>query len=150
MQGVYPRTITDLFDRYRYQANAALNGNLDIAALSNIYNEAFVRSSSEGIYASQTDDIEQFRSMRAIEVEIVKINMESFDSVHKTAYVTFLVTTADEGHTKIYEHENVYLIRIDNQNANIFCCIDSNGIAGTDKDYFFRSSINVPASRDRA
>jgi hypothetical protein len=123
------QAIRDLFDRYERLTNAALSGEPDMAAIVELYDEAFVGSSPAGVMAGRKNDaFEQalaagFARNRAIgarTMNIRAVRIEPIDERHALAHVDWRAAYDKDGTGKTIDFSNCYLARLGNGEARVF------------------------------
>jgi len=132
------QAIKELFDRYERETNAALTGEPDMAALSDLYDEAFVGSSPAGVMAGKKD--EEFRKaltagfahnreIGARRMEIRNVRADLIDAMHALVHVDWRATYETDGTQKAIDFMNVYLTRSENGKVRVFGWITGDEIA---------------------
>ena len=110
------QAVIDLFDRYENQTNAALSGSPDIKAISDLYDDAFVGASPEGVKAGKKDDefekaiaagFARNREIGAQRMVIRAVQVEAIDAFHAFARVDWRATYNADGAQKAILHQYV-------------------------------------------
>lgn len=123
------RSVQDLFDQYEHLTNAALQGNVDIAALSDLYDVAFIGSSPAGVIAGKKNDdfknalvagFERYREIGTKQMTIQNLKQEQLDAMHVLVRVAWQATYDVDGRRKHIDFTNVYLTRIMDGQARVF------------------------------
>lgn len=123
------QAIKDLFDRYEAQTNAALAGQPDMAAVTDLYDQAFIAASPAGVIAGQKDrefrdalaaGFTRNRELGATRVEIRDLRIMPIDPIHALAHVDWrAVYDTAAGQTQI-DFTNTYLTRTDDDGSRVF------------------------------
>lgn len=88
--------VADLFDRYERQTNAALAGNPDMEAVSDLYDDAFIGASPVGIMAGNKDagfgnvlaaGFARNREIGTRRMDVRALKVEPIDALHALARV---------------------------------------------------------------
>lgn len=121
--------IAALIDRYERQTNAALAGNPDMEAVSDLYDDAFIGASPAGVMAGNKDA--GFESVlaagfarnreigtRRMDVRVLKV--EPIDALHALARVEWRATYDVDGAEKTIDFTNIYLTRLAGGRARVF------------------------------
>jgi hypothetical protein len=123
------KSITELFDRYESQTNAALTGEPDMVTIGDLYDDAFVGSSPAGVMAGKRDEefqkaliagFARNREIGARLMEIQDLRIEPIDAMHALAHVGWRATYDTNGTQKAIDFTNVYLTRVSNGQAKVF------------------------------
>lgn len=121
--------INDLFRSYESETNAALAGQPDIEALSDLYADVFVAAAPAGVVTGQKD--QEFRAMLASglahnreigtrRMDVEEVRVEPVDALHALAHVRWRATYDVGGDRKTIGFTNAYLTRVENGRAKVF------------------------------
>lgn len=123
------QAIKDLFDRYEDLTNAALAGQPDMAAIDDLYDDAFIGSSPAGVRAGQKDKefetalaagFAHNRQIGARRMKVLDVRIEPIDAIHALAHVNWRATYDTDGTQQAIDFTNVYLTRVKNGQARVF------------------------------
>ncbi len=123
------QAIRDLFGRYESETNAALAGEPDMAAIIDLYDDAFVGSSPAGVMAGQKDEdfkkalsdgFAHNRKIGAQRMEVIDLRAEEIDAMHALVNVDWRATYDRDGSQKTIDFTNVYLTRVANGQCKVF------------------------------
>lgn len=123
------QAIKDLFDRYESQTNAALAGQPDMAAVTDLYDQAFIAASPAGVIAGQKDrefrdalaaGFARNRELGATRVEIRDLRVMPIDPIHALAHVDWRAVYDTADGQKQIDFTNTYLTRTDGDATRVF------------------------------
>ncbi|WP_160011207.1 nuclear transport factor 2 family protein [Rhizobium sp. 18055] len=123
------QAIRDLFGRYESETNAALAGKPDMAAISDLYEDAFIGSSAAGVMAGKKDEdfkkalatgFARNRKIGAQRIEVVELRAEEIDAMHALVHVDWRATYDSDGSQKAIDFTNAYLTRLANGRCKVF------------------------------
>ncbi|WGD50030.1 nuclear transport factor 2 family protein [Bradyrhizobium sp. CB1650] len=123
------KAVTELFNRYERETNAALAGKPDMEAISDLYDGNFIGASPFGIMTGRKDSafvkaltagFDRYRAIGTREMAVCDISVESIDTLHALARVNWRATYDLEGTQKSIDFTNIYLVRVDDGGARVF------------------------------
>lgn len=123
------KAVTELFERYVRETNAALAGDVDSAAIRDLYAESFIGASPAGIMAGKRDDqfirtltagFDRYRAIGTQQMTIQDVRVEPIDALHALARVKWRAVYDVDGERKAIDFTNVYLVRVDAARATVF------------------------------
>lgn len=123
------QAVAELFDRYERETNAALAGTPDMAALGDLYDDAFIAASPAGVMAGKKDgEFEQameagFARNREIgtqRMEVRALHVDAIDGLHALARVDWRAIYEVDSARKTIDFTNTYLTRIEDGRARVF------------------------------
>jgi hypothetical protein len=123
------QAIRDLFGRYECETNAALAGEPDMTAISDLYDDAFIGSSPAGVIAGKKDEdfkkalatgFAHNRKIGAQRMEVVDLRAEKIDAMHALVHVEWRATYDSDGSQKAIDFTNAYLTRLANGRCKVF------------------------------
>lgn len=123
------QAIEDLFGRYERETNAALAGEPDMAAIGDLYDDAFIGSSPAGVMAGRKDeDFEKAlaagfahnREIGALRMEVADLRAEEIDAMHALVHVDWRATYDLSGSRKTLDFTNAYLTRVADGRCRVF------------------------------
>lgn len=123
------QVVTDLFDRYERETNAALAGEPDLEAVSDPYDDAFIAASPSGVTTGKKGEefnkamavgFAHYREIGTQRMEVLDVGVEPIDALHALARVDWRATYDVGGTQKVINFTNVYLTRISNGRRTVF------------------------------
>lgn len=123
------QAVTDLFDRYEFQTNAALMGEPDLEALGELYDDAFIGACPSAVITGRKDDefskamaagFARNREIGTRRMDVQALRVEPIDAMHAIAHVSWRATYDVRGTLKTIDFTNAYLTRIANGRARVF------------------------------
>jgi GTPase len=123
------KAIRELFERYQSATKAALAGDVDIAAVSDLYDDAFIGSSPAGVMAGRKDaefdkalaeGFARNREIGARRMEVRNLRIEPIDAMHALVHVDWRATYDKNGMQRAIDFTNAYLTRVENGKATVF------------------------------
>lgn len=123
------QAVTDLFDRYERETNAALAGEPDLEAVGDLYDDAFIAASPSGVMTGKKGDefdkamaagFAHYREIGTQRMEVRDVRVEPIDALHALARVDWRATYDVDGMQKVIDFTNVYLTRVSNGRGTVF------------------------------
>ena len=111
------------------RSNAALVGEPDLEAISDLYDDAFIAASPSGVMTGNKGDefrkamtagFAHYREIGTRQMKIRNVRIEPIDALHALARVDWRATYDVDGTQKAIDFTNAYLIRVNNDRATVF------------------------------
>ncbi|GGC75211.1 DUF4440 domain-containing protein [Chelatococcus reniformis] len=121
--------VTELFERYEREFNAALAGEPDLEAISRLYDDVFIAATPAGVMTGQNDEelkkvmtagFSHYRDIGTQRMEVRKIRVEPIDELHAIARVDWRAVYIVGGGEKVIDFTNAYLARLKGDRATVF------------------------------
>jgi hypothetical protein len=123
------QAIRDLFGRYEKETSAALGGAPDMAAISDLYEDAFIGAAPAGVIAGNKDEdfrkaiatgFARNREIGARQMEVAGLQADEIDAMHALVRVDWRATYDRDGRQMTIDFTNVYLTRLANGKCRVF------------------------------
>lgn len=126
-----PQSVRDLFARYERVTNAALSGDVDLDALSDLYTPEFISATPAGVMTGKNDAalgaamVRGFDYQRALgtkKMVVRSVSASPLDERHCVAHVAWTASYAKAGLPDIIaiDFDVHYLVRLDDSTARVF------------------------------
>jgi len=123
------QAVTELFDRYERETNAALAGKPDLKAIGDLYTDSFIGAAPAGVMAGKKDDafveallagFDHYRAIGTREMFVCDVAVERIDALHALVRVEWQASYDVAGGRKTIDFTNAYLVRIEAEQARVF------------------------------